>query len=136
MTPKQSALQGIQALPDDCTWDDVVREIRGRATWAARAAQRHEPLIAREVGPGWAVEQQAATNLQEGVMSRTYDVVVERDEEGYFVASVPGLRGCHTQASTLEVLLERVREAIELCLEVSGTGGAQFIGIRRVTVTA
>jgi predicted RNase H-like HicB family nuclease len=51
-------------------------------------------------------------------MMKQFDVVIERDSEGYFVASVPVLRGCHTQAKSLDVLMERVREAIELCLVV------------------
>ena len=45
-------------------------------------------------------------------------MVVERDEEGNYVASVPELPGCHTQARSLDKLMERIREAIELCLEV------------------
>lgn len=49
-----------------------------------------------------------------------FDVAVERDDEGYYVASVPALHGCHTQARSLDELLERIREAIELCLEVQG----------------
>lgn len=49
---------------------------------------------------------------------REFNVVIERDEDGYFVASVPALRGCHTQAKSLDVLMKRIREAIELCLEV------------------
>jgi predicted RNase H-like HicB family nuclease len=51
-------------------------------------------------------------------MSREFNVIIERDSEGYFVASVPSLRGCHTQAKSLDELMERIREAIELCLEV------------------
>jgi len=47
-----------------------------------------------------------------------FSVVVERDEDGYYVASVPALPGCHTQARSLDKLMERVREAIALCLEV------------------
>jgi predicted RNase H-like HicB family nuclease len=43
-------------------------------------------------------------------------VLVERDELGYLVATVPELRGCHTQAKSLDVLMRRVREAILLCL--------------------
>jgi predicted RNase H-like HicB family nuclease len=54
-------------------------------------------------------------------MGRGFDVVIERDEEGFYVASVPELHGCHTQAQSLDVLTERIREAIELCLEVQGT---------------
>jgi predicted RNase H-like HicB family nuclease len=51
-------------------------------------------------------------------MARSFDVVIERDEEGFYVASVPELHGCHTQAQSLDVLMERIREAIELCLSV------------------
>jgi predicted RNase H-like HicB family nuclease len=51
-------------------------------------------------------------------MTRQFDVVVERDSEGFFVASVPAIPGCHTQARSLDELMTRVREAIALCLEV------------------
>ena len=69
-------------------------------------------------------------------VSHSYDVVVERDADGVYVASVPALRGCHTQATSLDVLVERVREAIELCLEVEGgeAEGLEFVGVQRVTV--
>ena len=53
-------------------------------------------------------------------MSRQFDVVIERDEEGIYVASVPQLEGCHTQTRSLDQLMDRVREAIQLCLEVEG----------------
>ena len=49
---------------------------------------------------------------------REFSVLIEQDTEGYFVATVPALRGCHTQAKSMDQLMERVREAIELCLEV------------------
>ncbi|HEY8746943.1 MAG TPA: type II toxin-antitoxin system HicB family antitoxin [Tepidisphaeraceae bacterium] len=48
--------------------------------------------------------------------SDPFTVIVEKDEDGYFVASVPELRGCHTQAKSLDVLMKRVAEAITLCL--------------------
>lgn len=51
-------------------------------------------------------------------MSRDFSVVIERDEEGYYVASVPALPGCHTQARSLDEFMDRVREAIAVCLEV------------------
>lgn len=51
-------------------------------------------------------------------MTKSFSVIIERDSEGYYVATVPGLRGCHTQARSLDALMERVQEAIELCLEV------------------
>jgi predicted RNase H-like HicB family nuclease len=70
-------------------------------------------------------------------MAHQFDVIIERDEEGYFVASVPTLPGCHTQAKSLDVLMERIREAIELCLEVDGMPpeSLDFVGVQRVTVT-
>jgi len=71
-------------------------------------------------------------------MARQFDVVVEKDSAGYFVASVPTLAGCHTQAKSLDVLMVRVREAIELCLEVQGEPPEplDFVGVQRITVAA
>ena len=71
-------------------------------------------------------------------MTRQIDVVVERDSEGNFVASVPALPGCHTQTKSLDELMARIREAIELCLEVQGrsTENLDFVGLQRVTVEA
>ena len=67
---------------------------------------------------------------------REFSVIVERDEDGYYVASVPALRGCHTQARSLDKLMERIREAIALCLEVEQETATttEFIGVQRVTV--
>ena len=50
-----------------------------------------------------------------------FKVIIEQGEDGYFVASVPALPGCYTQAKTLSELKKRVREAILLCLEVART---------------
>ena len=49
-------------------------------------------------------------------------VIIERDEDGWFVATVPHLWGCHTQARSLRTLMERLKEAVELCLEVEDEG--------------
>ena len=51
-------------------------------------------------------------------MSREFNVIIERDADGYFVASVPNLAGCHTQARSLDELMERIKEAILLCLAI------------------
>jgi predicted RNase H-like HicB family nuclease len=56
------------------------------------------------------------------------------DEDGYYVASVPALRGCHTQAKSLDALMKRIHEAIELCLEVEEPSLNEFIGVQRVAV--
>ncbi|KKS36704.1 MAG: hypothetical protein A3G49_04535 [Candidatus Sungbacteria bacterium RIFCSPLOWO2_12_FULL_41_11] len=50
---------------------------------------------------------------------KQFKIIIERDEDGYFVASVPALPGCHTQAKTIPELKERVRDAIKICLEVA-----------------
>ena len=65
-----------------------------------------------------------------------FSVVIEKDEDGYFVASVPGLRGCHTQAKSLDLLMKRVKESIELCLVVEEPAPNEFIGVQRVAVSA
>ena len=67
---------------------------------------------------------------------RQFNVLIERDRAGYYVASVPALRGCHSQAKSLDALLERIKEAIELCLEVEAEQPERldFVGVQRVTV--
>ena len=69
-------------------------------------------------------------------MRKEFDVVIEQDADGYYVASVPALHGCHTQARSLDTLMARVREAIALCLEVENTPAEKlnFIGVQRVSV--
>ncbi len=71
-------------------------------------------------------------------MKKEFNVVIERDIEGYLIATVPSLPGCHTQAKSLDVLMERIREAIELCLEVTEEelDTLDFVGIQKITVTA
>jgi predicted RNase H-like HicB family nuclease len=67
--------------------------------------------------------------------SRTYTVVIERDEEGYLAASVPALPGCHTQAKNLTTLMKRIREAITLCLEAGQSGRPlELVGIQQVSL--
>lgn len=67
---------------------------------------------------------------------RSFNVVIERDEDGWLVAHVPELPGCHTQARSQDQLLERVKEAIALYLEVRGPPpkNIAFIGVQRVEV--
>lgn len=69
-------------------------------------------------------------------MARAFNVIIERDSEGYYVASVPELPGCHTQAKSLDTLMKRIREAIELCLEVEGQAlePREFVGVQRLVV--
>ena len=69
-------------------------------------------------------------------MVKDFDVVVEMDADGYYVASVPALQGCHTQARSLDKLMVRVQEAIALCLEVQGVPDMpnKFVGLQRVSI--
>lgn len=48
-----------------------------------------------------------------------YRVIIEQDEDGVFVASAPAIPGCYTQGDTYEEVITRIKEAIELCLEVA-----------------
>lgn len=69
-------------------------------------------------------------------MSREFSVIIEQDAEGYFVAYVPSLPGCHTQGKSLDELMERIREAIELYLEVEEdeTESLEFVGVQRISI--
>ena len=68
--------------------------------------------------------------------SREFTVIVERGQDGYLIGSVPELRGCSTQARTMDELFDRVREAIALCLEDDDNGDVnlEFVGVHRVAV--
>jgi predicted RNase H-like HicB family nuclease len=68
--------------------------------------------------------------------NRKFTVVIERDEEGYYVAHAPALRGCYTQAKNLDTLMKRIREAIQLCLEVEGRNvdRLELVGIQQVSL--
>ena len=73
-----------------------------------------------------------------GYTMRQFDVIIERDEEGFYIGSVPQIPGCHTQGRSLDELMVRMREAVELCLEVEGgpPRSLEFIGIQRITIAA
>ncbi len=49
---------------------------------------------------------------------RHFRVIVEQDEDGFFTATVPALPGCYTQAKTMPILKERIRDVITLCTDV------------------
>ena len=69
-------------------------------------------------------------------MKREYTVIIEQDEAGWYVAEVPELYGCHTQARSLDELMERVKEAIEVCREsdTSKRPRKQLVGVQRIAV--
>ncbi len=64
-----------------------------------------------------------------------FTVLIEKDEDGMFVGSVPTLKGCHTQGKTMDELLENIKEVIELCLEVEGEIPEEhFVGVQQVSI--
>jgi predicted RNase H-like HicB family nuclease len=68
---------------------------------------------------------------------KEFTVVIEQDEDGYFIGTVPQLKGCHTQARSLDELMERMKEAVLLCLEAEGKsdeGEMHFVGLQRIAV--
>ena len=71
---------------------------------------------------------------------KEFDVVIEKDDDGWFVADVPALPGCHTQGQNKRDVLKNVKEAIELYLEVLKEKGSKkksgFVGIEKVKVYA
>ncbi|MCD4706654.1 MAG: type II toxin-antitoxin system HicB family antitoxin [Candidatus Sabulitectum sp.] len=70
-------------------------------------------------------------------MIRTFNVIVEKDSDGFYVSTVPALHGCHSQAKSLDELLIRTKEVIELCLEVENSTqeSNEFIGVQRLAVS-
>ena len=70
-------------------------------------------------------------------MSTEYTAVIENDQDGYYVGSVPALPGCHTQGKSLDQLLERMQEAVALWLEVNGENApspVEWVGVQRISV--
>ena len=65
-----------------------------------------------------------------------FNVLIEQDEDGIYVARVPEIEGCYTQGKTLQEVLERIKEAIEVCLEADKeeVNLMRFVGIQRVQV--
>ncbi len=65
-----------------------------------------------------------------------FTTFIEQGEDGWFVAKVPDIPGCHTQGKTVTQVLERIKEAIEVCLEgdEEEIRPLKFVGVRQVEV--
>ena len=72
------------------------------------------------------------------IMKKEFNVLIEKDADGFYVATVPELPGYHTQAKSLDELMERTKEVVELCLEAEepDSDPSQFIGVQRIAVSA
>lgn len=77
-----------------------------------------------------------------------YRVIIEQDEDGVFVASVPSIPGCYTEGNTYEEVMKNIKEVVELCLEEAKENpdynskidfdkddGSKFLGVAEVSVS-
>ena len=66
---------------------------------------------------------------------REFYIIVERDEDGFFVGEVPQLKACYSQGKTLDELMENMKEVIEMCLEEEEfEETSEFIGVQKITI--
>ena len=70
-------------------------------------------------------------------MQREFYVVIERDEDGFFVGEVSALKACYAQGKTIDEMLRNIKEVIDLCLEGQQEipdDNMEFVGVQKVTV--
>jgi len=83
----------------------------------------------------WSVVGEGSEEYEMSAEKREYYVVIERDEDGYYVGEVPQLRACYSQGRTLDELMANIREVIALCLEEATDDSlSEFIGLQKVVV--
>ncbi len=65
-----------------------------------------------------------------------FTVLIEQDEDGIYVAKVPDISGCYTQGKTVSEAMERIKEAIQVCIEADSkeTTPMKFIGVQQLEV--
>ncbi len=67
-------------------------------------------------------------------MSQDFYVIIEKDEDGFYVGEVPALKGCYAQGRNIEELLKHMREVIEMCLEDENVSPNEFIGVQKLSI--
>lgn len=67
---------------------------------------------------------------------QVFTVLIEKDENGTYVAEVPDLKGCYTQGDSVEEVMKNIKEVIEMCLEEQDVTPNEFIGIQKIEVNA
>ena len=68
-------------------------------------------------------------------MSHEFYVVIEKDEDGFFVGEVPQLKACYSQGKTIDELMANMRDVIALALEEQGSvEPAEFVGVQKLVV--
>jgi predicted RNase H-like HicB family nuclease len=72
----------------------------------------------------------------EQAMQKEFYVVIEKDEDGFFVGEVPALKGCYAQGKNVEDLMKNMRDVIGMCLEdeVNPVIQNEFIGVQKVSI--
>jgi len=65
-------------------------------------------------------------------MEKEFYVVIERDEDGFYIGEVPSLKGCYSQGKTIDELLNNIREVIEMTIEDDPVVSSEFIGVQKV----
>lgn len=130
---RSTLLEAIEALPAQATWEEAFRAVVDTMAADQRASRPAEPTVGVVREP--LMEYVVATKRSTGG-ERSFLVIVERDDDGYYVGSAPALRGCHTQGRTLDALMSNMREAIELSLEGphEPLPPMQFIGVQQLQV--
>jgi predicted RNase H-like HicB family nuclease len=120
----------------DRFWQRVVEAQREDAGGVGRTEEANSDLSQPKAQARFAVH--STGEQPQKAVGREYAVVIERDDEGFYVGSVPQLPGCHTQAGSLDELMERIHEAIALYLDAQEEPPQklEFIGVQRVTVAA
>jgi len=74
-------------------------------------------------------------NTRKRITLRRFRVIIEQDEGGYYVATVPALKDCYTQARTMDELTPRIREVIALCLAEQKAPRMKFVALQQVEVS-
>lgn len=69
---------------------------------------------------------------------KAFMVLIEQDEDGIYVAKVPDIPGCYTQGKSIEQAMQRVKEAIQVCMEAEKEEHLplKFVGIQQVEIKA
>lgn len=68
--------------------------------------------------------------------TRTLTVLIEQDEDGFYLATIPALRSCYTQAKSLATLRKRVTEVVKLCLAHEAPAKQEFVAVERIEIPA
>lgn len=69
------------------------------------------------------------------ITKKEFYVVIEKDEDGYYVGEVPQLKACYSQGETIDELMNNIKEVIELCLEEENKeSNSEFVGIQKIVV--